>query len=87
MPFTFTVEHEDGSPAEPPTLSSAVPNWRPAIPVSFPIFRDDGSIAFIGLREPDGAQQTRQICRVTYAAHSSQPFASSPQVPRESADR
>jgi hypothetical protein len=59
----------------------------PAIPVSFPIFRDDGSIAFIGLREPDGAQQTRQICRVTYAAHSSQPFASSPQVPRESADR
>jgi hypothetical protein len=27
MPFTFTLEHEDGSPAEPPTVSSAVPNW------------------------------------------------------------
>jgi hypothetical protein len=27
--FTFTLEHEDGSPADPPTLSSAVPNWRP----------------------------------------------------------
>ena len=27
--FTFTLEHEDGSPAEAPTLSSAVPNWSP----------------------------------------------------------
>jgi hypothetical protein len=27
--FTFTLEYEDGSPAEPPALSSAVPNWRP----------------------------------------------------------
>jgi hypothetical protein len=34
MPFTFTLQHEDGSPAEPPTLPSAVPNWSPgdAIP-------------------------------------------------------
>jgi len=29
MSFTFTLEHEDGSPAEPPALSAAVPNWRP----------------------------------------------------------
>ena len=28
MSFTFTLEHEDGSPAEPPTLRTAVPNWR-----------------------------------------------------------
>jgi hypothetical protein len=27
--FIFTLEHEDGSPAEPPTLATAVPNWRP----------------------------------------------------------
>ena len=27
--FTFTLEHEDGSPAEPPTFSTAAPNWRP----------------------------------------------------------
>jgi hypothetical protein len=27
--FTFSLEHRDGSPADPPTLSSAVPNWRP----------------------------------------------------------
>jgi WD40-like Beta Propeller Repeat len=44
----------------------------PAIPVGVPIFPADGSIVFIGLRDPDGAQQTRQICRVTYTAHSSQ---------------
>jgi hypothetical protein len=29
MSFTFTLEHEDGSPAEPPTLRTAVPNWGP----------------------------------------------------------
>lgn len=27
--FTFKLEHEDGTPAEPPTLTAAVPNWRP----------------------------------------------------------
>jgi hypothetical protein len=26
--FLFRLETEDGAPAEPPTLSSAVPNWR-----------------------------------------------------------
>jgi hypothetical protein len=35
MAFTFTLEHEDGSPAEPPTFATAVPNWSPGdtIPV------------------------------------------------------
>jgi hypothetical protein len=36
--FTFTLEHEDGSPAEPPTLSSAVPNWSPGDTI--PLGRD-----------------------------------------------
>jgi hypothetical protein len=26
--FLFKLETKDGLPAEPPTLSSAVPNWR-----------------------------------------------------------
>jgi hypothetical protein len=26
--FLFRLEAKDGRPAEPPTLSSAVPNWR-----------------------------------------------------------
>lgn len=26
--FTFKLEFEDGTPAEPPTLTAAVPNWK-----------------------------------------------------------
>jgi hypothetical protein len=26
--FTFRLDHEDGTPADPPTLHTAVPNWR-----------------------------------------------------------
>jgi hypothetical protein len=26
--FTFRLEQEDGTPADPPTLRTAVPNWR-----------------------------------------------------------
>ena len=29
MSFTFALEHEDGSPAEPATFKTAVPNWSP----------------------------------------------------------
>ena len=28
MAFMFRLENEDGSPAEPPTLRTANPNWR-----------------------------------------------------------
>jgi hypothetical protein len=26
--FTYRLEHQDGTPADPPTLKAAVPNWR-----------------------------------------------------------
>jgi hypothetical protein len=29
MAFTFKLEHQDGTPADPPSLNTAVPNWRP----------------------------------------------------------
>jgi hypothetical protein len=29
MAFTFKLEQEDGTPADPPTLHTAVPNWSP----------------------------------------------------------
>ena len=29
MAFLFKLETEDGLPAEPPTLATAVPNWKP----------------------------------------------------------
>jgi hypothetical protein len=28
MAFTFRLELEDGTPADPPTLSTAVPHWH-----------------------------------------------------------
>lgn len=28
MAFTFKLEHPDGTPGDPPTLRSAVPNWE-----------------------------------------------------------
>jgi hypothetical protein len=28
MGFTFRLEHDDGTPADPPTLKAAVPTWR-----------------------------------------------------------
>jgi hypothetical protein len=28
MAFLFRLQREDGAPAEPPKLDSAVPNWR-----------------------------------------------------------
>jgi hypothetical protein len=27
-PFAYKLEHRDGKPADPPTLKTAVPNWR-----------------------------------------------------------
>jgi hypothetical protein len=27
--FAYKLEHEDGTPADPPTFKAAVPNWRP----------------------------------------------------------
>jgi hypothetical protein len=29
MAFSFRLEDEDGAPADPRTLTSAVPDWRP----------------------------------------------------------
>jgi hypothetical protein len=29
MAFLFRLEDEDGTPADPPTFRTAVPNWRP----------------------------------------------------------
>jgi hypothetical protein len=38
MPFAFVfkLEHADGSPADPPELHTAVPNWRAGDTIPFP---------------------------------------------------
>jgi hypothetical protein len=28
MAFTFTLEHVDGTPADPPTFTTVAPTWR-----------------------------------------------------------
>jgi hypothetical protein len=38
MAFMFKLEHEDGTPAELPTLHTAVPNWSPGDTI--PLGRD-----------------------------------------------
>ena len=29
MAFTYKLEHEDGTPADPPAFQTSVPTWRP----------------------------------------------------------
>ncbi len=29
MAFTYKLEHEDGTPADPPSFQTSVPTWRP----------------------------------------------------------
>jgi hypothetical protein len=52
MAFYFRLEHEDGTPADPPTLHTAVPNWRPGdtIPLGHRTLR------VVGLRDEDADQ-------------------------------
>jgi hypothetical protein len=53
MAFLFRLETADGEPAEPPTLSSAVPNWRSGdtIPLGA-----DRMLRVVGVRD-DAADQ------------------------------
>jgi hypothetical protein len=54
MAFTFTLEHEDGSPAEPQTLSSAVPNWNPGDTIPLGSNRTLRVVEIRPAPEPDG---------------------------------
>jgi hypothetical protein len=54
MAFIYTLVLEDGTPADPPTLDTAVPNWRPG--ETIPLGRDK-MLRVIDTRpgeEPDG---------------------------------
>jgi hypothetical protein len=59
MAFHFKLEHPDGTPADPPTLHTAVPNWSPGdtIPLGHRTLRvvdvrDDpeGAVLVVGVR-------------------------------------
>jgi hypothetical protein len=50
--FLFRLETEDGAPAEPSTLTAALPNW----PVGSQIYLGKRTLRVIGKRD-DGADQ------------------------------
>jgi hypothetical protein len=54
MAFIFRLEQEDGSPADPPTLKSAVPDWHPgdAIPLGGRTLRVSASETTTQIRRP-----------------------------------
>jgi hypothetical protein len=53
MAFLFKLETEDGEPADPATLRTAVPNWRPGdvIPLG------GRSLRVVDVRDDDDADQ------------------------------
>jgi hypothetical protein len=53
MAFLFRLETKDGVPADPPTLTAAVPNWRPGdtIPLGA-----DKTLRVVGVRDDDAEQ-------------------------------
>ena len=50
--FLFRLETDDGAPAEPPTLSAAVPNWKPGDS----IYLGKRTLRVVGVRDEDADQ-------------------------------
>lgn len=55
MAFTFKLENPDGSPADPPTLRSAVPNWE--IGDQIPMGPGKPALVVVGLRAANDPEQ------------------------------
>jgi hypothetical protein len=49
MAFLFRLETKNGLPAEPPTLSSAVPNWRAGDTIAL----GGRTLRVVGIRDDD----------------------------------
>jgi hypothetical protein len=52
MRFAFRLELKDGTPADPPPLRSAVPNWQPGDTI--PLRRQ--TLRIVALRDDDADQ-------------------------------
>jgi hypothetical protein len=50
--FLFRLETADGSPAEPPSLSAAVPSWRPGDTIHL----GTRTMRVVGVRDDDAEQ-------------------------------
>jgi hypothetical protein len=53
MAFLFKLERTDGSPAEPSTLSAAVPDWQPGHTIALGGGR---MLRVVGVRDEDADQ-------------------------------
>jgi hypothetical protein len=53
MAFSFRLEREDGTPADPPTLKAAVPNWRPGDLITLSRAR---ALRVVDIRDDDADQ-------------------------------
>jgi hypothetical protein len=53
MAFLFKLETKDGLPAEPPTLSAAVPNWSPGDVIALGAGR---ALRVVAVRDEDADQ-------------------------------
>ncbi len=67
--FLFKLETKDGLPAEPPTLSSAVPNWRAGDTI--PLGRR--TLRVVDVRDEDADQPP--VLVVVEAVYDSHPTA------------
>jgi hypothetical protein len=52
MAFTYRLEYKDGTPADPPTLASAMPNWNAGDKI--PLGRT--TLCVVGIRDDDADQ-------------------------------
>jgi hypothetical protein len=50
--FIFRLEQRDGTPADPPTLSAAIPNWR----AGDSIYLGHRTLRVVGRRDDDADQ-------------------------------
>jgi hypothetical protein len=58
MALTFKLEHEDGTPADPPTLHTAVPNWSAGDTI--PLGRDK-TLLVVEIRPGRSADDSRAL--------------------------
>jgi hypothetical protein len=59
--FLFKLETPEGEPAEPPTLSAAVPNWRPGDMIHL----GSRSLRVLGLRHDDADEPPVLVVEAT----------------------
>ena len=55
--FLFRLKRADGTPAEPPSFSSAVPNWAPGETIHF----GHRTVRVVGVRDDDDADQPQTL--------------------------